>query len=62
MGETMDHTLVNPNQLRAYGMTVQYNPFAETPIFIAMEDRDFMFLLSSKGNVLGVTTRTPTEK
>ena len=22
MGETMDHTLVNPNQLRAYGMTV----------------------------------------
>ena len=28
MGETMDHTLVNPNQLHAYGMTVQYNPFA----------------------------------
>ena len=62
MGETMDHTLVNPNQLHAYGMTVQYNPFAEAPIFIAMEDREFMFLLSSKGNVLGVTTRTPTEK
>ena len=28
MGETMDHTLVNPNQLRTYGMTVQDNPFA----------------------------------
>ena len=28
MGETMDHTLVNPNQLREYGMTVQDNPFA----------------------------------
>ena len=26
MGETMDDTLVNPNQLRAYGMTVKYNP------------------------------------
>ena len=35
MGETMDHTLVNSNQLRAYGMTVQENPFAEAPIFIA---------------------------
>ena len=28
MGETMDHTMVNPNQLRAYGMTVQDNSFA----------------------------------
>ena len=27
MGATMDHTLVNPNQLSAYGMTVQDNPF-----------------------------------
>ena len=28
MGEAMDHTLVNPNQLRAYDMKVQDNLFA----------------------------------
>ena len=60
MGETMDHILVNPNQLRAYGMTVQDNPFTEAPIFISTEDHEFMILLSSKGTILGVTTRNPT--
>ena len=48
MGETMYHTLVNPKKLRAYRMTVQDNPFAEAPIFIATEDHDFMLPLSSK--------------
>ena len=62
IGETMDYTLVNPNQLRAYGMKVQYNPFAEAPIFISTEDHDFMLPLSSKGTILRVTTRTPTYK
>ena len=52
MGETMDHTLVNPNQLRAYGMTVQENPFTESPIFIVTEDHNFMLPLCSKGNIL----------
>ena len=62
MGETVYHTLVNPNQLRAFGMTVQDNSFAESPIFIAAEYPDFMFLLSSKGAILGVDTRTLTYK
>ena len=62
MVETMDHTLVNSNQLRAYGITVQDNTFEEAPIFIAMEDRDFVITLSFKGAILGVTTRIPTEK
>ena len=62
MGKTMDHTLVNPNHLRAYGMTVQDNSFAEAPIFIATEDHEFMLPLSSKGTILGVITRNPTDK
>ena len=62
MGETIDHTLVIPNQLRAFGMTVQDNPFEEAPIFIATEDHEFMFLLSSKETILGVTKITPAEK
>ena len=62
MGETMDRTLVNPNQLCVYGMTVQDKPFVEAPIFIATKDHDFMFPLSSKWNILGFTTITPTDK
>ena len=62
MGETMDHTLLIPNQLRAYGMTVQDNPFAEAPTFIATKEHDFMLPLSSKGTILGVATRSPTGK
>ena len=62
MGKNMDHTLVNSNQLCAYGMTVQDNFFVEAPIFIATEDHGYMLPLSSKGTILGVTTRTPTYK
>ena len=61
-GNNMYHTLVNPNQLRAYLMTVQDNPFSEDPIFIAPEDHNFMLPLFSKGTILGVTTRTPTDQ
>ena len=59
MGETIDTTLVNPNQLSAYGMTVQENPFVEAPIFIATEDYDFMLKFSSKGTILEFYKRTP---
>ena len=62
MVETMYHALVKPNQLRAYGITVQDNPFAEAPIFIATEDHDFILPLSSKETLLRVTKRNPTEK
>ena len=60
MGETIDHALVNPNQLHTYGMIFQDNPFSEALIFIGTEDHYFMLLLSSKGNILEFTTRTPT--
>jgi hypothetical protein len=62
MGGKMDHTLVNPNQLRAFELTVQDNPYAEAPIFISTEDMEFTMPLSSKGTILGVATRTPTDQ
>ena len=62
MGDKMDHTLVNPNQLRAFGLTVQDNPFADAPIFISTEGHEFTLPLHSKGTILGVTTRTPTDQ
>jgi hypothetical protein len=60
MGDTMEHALVNPNQLRAHGITVQDNPFASAPIYISTEGRDLVMPLTSKGTALGVSTRTPT--
>ena len=61
MGDRMDHTLINLNQLWAYGLTVQYSPFSDSPIFISTEANKFVLPLSSKGTILGVTTRTQTE-
>jgi hypothetical protein len=61
MGGKMDHTLVNPNQLRAFGLNVQDNLFSDAPIFIGTEGHEFMLPLTSKGTILGVTTRTPTD-
>jgi hypothetical protein len=61
MGDKMDHTLVNPNQLCAYALTVQDNPFSEAPIFIATEGHEFILPLTSSGTILGGTTRKLTE-
>ncbi len=62
MGDQMEHTLINPNQLRAYGITLQDNPFDPAPIFISTEDNEFTLPLNSKGMVLDVATRTPTDQ
>ena len=32
IGNTLQHMLVNPSQLRAYGTTIQDNPFASSPL------------------------------
>jgi hypothetical protein len=62
MGDQMEHTLINPNQLRAYGITVQDNPFDPAPIFISTEDNESTLPLNSKGTVLGVATITPADQ
>jgi hypothetical protein len=62
MGDQMEHTLINPNQLRTYRITVQDNLFDPAPIFISTEDNEFTLPLSSKGTVLGVATITPTDQ
>ena len=49
MGETVDHTLVKPNQLRVYGMTLQDNPFVEAPISWQLRTTSLCFLCLLKG-------------
>jgi hypothetical protein len=57
----MDHTLVNPNQLWACGLTVQDNPFSDSPAFASKEGHEFTLPLTNKGTILGASTRTSTE-
>jgi hypothetical protein len=61
MADKLQHTLVNPNQLRSFGITVQDNPFSDAPIFIATEGNEDVLPLTSKGTILFANTRTPTD-
>jgi hypothetical protein len=47
MGDVLDHSLINPNQLRAFGITVQDNPYSPTAMHIAAETDDFLFPMSA---------------
>ena len=41
MGDSMKHTLINPNQLRHFGVKVQDNPMSVEPLHIMTEDSSF---------------------
>jgi hypothetical protein len=58
MPEQIHHSLLNPNQLRSYDVTVKDNPFSESPIYVATEDDEFVMSLE----MMGTTTRTPMDK
>ena len=62
MGDHMDHSLLNPNQLRHYGTIVQDNPYDTVQTHIANEDRTCVIPLSSFGTTLGFETFAPTDK
>ena len=59
MGDKLDYTLVNPNQLRAYGVSVQDNPFDAKPLSITTDDVSVE--LYSEGTIICGDTQTPTE-
>jgi len=61
MGDHMDHSLLNPNQLRHFGTIVQDNPYDPTQTHIANEDRTCVIPLSSFGTTLGFETFAPTD-
>ena len=44
--DTLDHTLVNPNQLRHYGTQVQDKVMSEITLSIITEDREFNMEIS----------------
>ena len=56
----MDHTLVNPNQLQHFSVTVQDNPYSSSPLYIESPDPDFVLPLIVEGTNILAHIRTPT--
>ena len=61
MGPHLDHSLINPNQLRHYGLTVQDNPFSSMEMHIATADNAFILPLYTMGTTLYFDSHTPTD-
>ena len=62
MGGTLPHSLINPNQLRAYGTLVQDNPFSRDPLAIEPPNNDITIPLSTLGTIIYADTRAPTQE
>ena len=62
MGDSMDTTLVNPNQLRHYDIQVQDNPMSQLPLSIITEDSEFSMELMMTGTIIYADTHTPLDK
>ena len=58
----MDHTLVNPNQMRNFIIKVQDNPYDDSPLYLMTEDGDFALPLALQVTNIMADTRTPTEE
>ena len=61
MGDMMESSLVNPNQLRHHGVRVQDNPMSEDPLSIISEDEEFGMELKMKGTIVYANTFTPSK-
>ena len=55
----MDHSLVNPNQLRHYGTKVPGNPVSDRALSIITENNDFCMELVMAGTVVYADTTVP---
>ena len=53
--------LINPNQMRHNGATVQDNHFSPSPLFIKTAEADFFLPLEISGTNILANTRTPTD-
>ena len=61
MGDTLQHTLVNPNHLRAYGTTMQDNPFAPAPLQFEPPTGPTI-PLATMGTIIYCNTRAPNDR
>jgi hypothetical protein len=59
MGDVLDNSLLNPNQLCHHGVKVQDNPYDDTELHLATEDGDFIFPLQATGTIISLTHTHP---
>ena len=57
----MQTSLINPNQLRHYGVQVQDNPTSHLPLSIVTEDNEFSMNLTMAGTIIFAETHTPSD-
>lgn len=61
MGDTMEHSLLNPNQMHHYGITVQDSPYDSTHgMHLSTEVDEVVIPLHSAGTTIFLDTRSPT--
>ena len=58
MGDTLEHSLINPNQLQSFGIIVQDTPFANAPLGIEDLSSGITIPLSTLGMVIYADTRS----
>ena len=61
MGDSMSNSLINPNQLRHFGVHVQDDPSSRRPLSIISEDGEFAMELQREGTIVQFQTYTPTQ-
>jgi hypothetical protein len=59
-GDCLDHTLINPNQVRAFGIPFWDNPYETTRSLSIYVDADLRIPFRAHGNKLMFRTRVPT--
>ena len=60
-GSALPHALVNPNQVRAYGLEVRDNPF-DRANEIGIQHDEFFIPFDTKGTLIYFETRVPTQE
>jgi Reverse transcriptase (RNA-dependent DNA polymerase) len=61
MGDHLDHSLLNPNQMRHNGIVVQDNPYDSVALHLASHEAEFMMPLAADGTTIYFDSRTPTD-
>ena len=59
-GTQLPNSLINPNQLRAYGLSVNDNPFDNSSAF-GIDSKNLFIPFDTMGTVVHFDTRVPTE-
>ena len=61
MGNSMKNSLINPNQLRHFGINVQDDPTSSRPLSIISEDGGFALEMQRSGTIISFDSHTPTQ-